>query len=110
MDQNIYQAINGTFYDPLSVRRALISATRNGLNALIDKYRNGDETERANAEGLLVSASRAAFGLPAVDPKTGQGITDSTALAVLTAYTKWLKGKGSTARITPTPAPCTGCP
>lgn len=107
-ERAVYQCpVTGRFYDPLAVKRGL--AVRGGFNAAVAESQSPDEQTRAAGEEKLVAASRKAFGFAPVDPKTGEGVTDAVALEALTAFTRWLKGKGETALGGRNDAPCTAC-
>lgn len=91
--------VTGRFYDPLRVRRDLLSRDFNKLVA-----------DRAANEGDLVTVGRAALGLSEIDAETGAGWTDAAVLDALTSFTEYLAGKDETAQNSPTSAPCTDCP
>lgn len=110
-EKDIYQCpVSGRFHDPLAVKRAVVLASKGRFNDAVAAWKGEDQVDRANAEAVLVTAARAGLGLPPVDPKTGQGVTDAQAIEALTAFTKWCRGKGQRAASTHDSRPCTGCP
>lgn len=112
-ERQVYRCpVTGRYLDPLAARRSMFAAAkgRGGFNGAVADARSPDEGVRAAGEERLVAAGRAALGLPPIDPKTGEGVTDAVAMEALTAFTRWLSGKGGTARGGPSGAPCTDCP
>lgn len=106
----IYQCpVTKRFYDPLAVKRALRKAN-GAILALARATADEDEDARLAAEEKIAAAGRAAFGLAPVDATTGSGVPEALVLAAVTAFTRWLRGKGETAQSGPTSAPCTDCP
>lgn len=100
------------FFDPLAVKRSLVLAGRGQLNAHFATYgkADADPVAKARAEEAIVAAGRAAFGLPPIDPKTGEGVGDAKVIEAVTAFTRWLRGKDKAAQNGPNSAPCTACP
>jgi hypothetical protein len=108
---------HGTFNaDPLAVRRGLLAATSGrcwqmaarmaryeaDLAAAADEPGEEGEAKRAEwslrmceIEGQLVAAARATFGLPAVDPQKGFGVTETEALKILKDFLTWVEQKKS---------------
>lgn len=110
-EQEIYKCpICDRYYDPLAVRRAVVLASAGKYNEAVAGRKGDDPVASAEAEALLVRAARAAFSLPAVDPATGAGWTDSQALDALGAFTRWLKAKKGSGQTGRNSTPCTGCP
>lgn len=109
-EKAVYNAPNGIRYDPVSVDRRLIVATRNRLHELITLRNiaaeglgdvspqgvNDSAVEAAAAELELSSASRKAFGLPDFPE-----CTDGEALELLYHFLGYLEGKGETAGTPP---------
>lgn len=110
-DARIYQCpVTQQFYDPLAVRRALTLASRPaGFNAALQDSRSADEAKQADGEARVIAATRAALGLPAIDAKTGKGVPDQVVLDAITAFTRWLAGKGPRPADGSIGAPCTDC-
>jgi hypothetical protein len=108
---------HGRFHaDPLALRRGLLAATdgrcwqlareagdlERALGQAADEPGEAGDARRAEGstrlaavEGRLVEAARAVFGLPAVDPKTGYGVTEMESLKLLRAFLDWLEQKKS---------------
>lgn len=103
------------YLDPLAVRRDLLVATSgrcwewarqarqlaDDLAALGDAATDEAAAQRAEwsarqaeLEGPLAGAAVRAFGLAPLDPETGFGFTETTALGLLYDYLGWLEGKG----------------
>jgi hypothetical protein len=98
----------GQFFDPLAVKRRLLLAGKGRINEAFAAY--ADPEKRLVAEGVIVACGREAFGFAPIDPKTGNGVTDTKVIEAVTAFTRWLRGKGSPAQSGPNSAPCTDCP
>lgn len=61
--------------DPLDIHLRLLVALGNGANAILAAAQNQQEpATAAEARLRLIGAVREVFGLPAIDPFTGQGI------------------------------------
>lgn len=105
----------GVFVDPLKLRRKLLSATsgrcwewakrvkeyESQLAKIKDQAGETPEAQRAEwskdmaeLEGRLAEAAMTAFGLNPVDPETGLGVTEMTALELLNDFLGWLEKKG----------------
>lgn len=100
-ERQIYTCpFSGRKFDPLAVKRAIAKAAQGKFNELV----TADDTDG------LIAVGRVAFGFAPVDPETGVGVLDATVYDALTAFTKWLAGKGQRAQSGPDSTPCTGCP
>lgn len=84
----------GDFHDPLQVRRTLYLGSGGQFNTWLEEQRNGDTEAAMRAHEKLLPLVRAAFNLPPIDHLTGYGIADEQALQVLSAFLRWLEGKG----------------
>jgi hypothetical protein len=98
----------GGQFDPLALRR--VFRIRSEYNKALTDMGSEDDAVAASAEGTVVSIGRQAFGLRPVNPNDGTGVTDAIVLEAVSAFTRWLKGKGQTAQSGPNSAPCSGCP
>ncbi len=56
-----------------------------------EKEDAGDRVARLEAEGRLADATARAFALPAYDPQTGQGHTESELLDLMDQFLGWLE-------------------
>jgi hypothetical protein len=117
-------AVNGQrlFADPMAVHRRLTLALGGNPNAVLEQSEAGlfeednpaaaDEPQnrlaRAAAEERLWPAVRSALGLPAFDPKTGQGVTDATCRRLLDQFVAFEAQKKTTAPASPIGPPPTG--
>lgn len=103
------------YLDPLAVRRDLLVGTSGrcwewardakqleaDLAAVGDAPGDGPAAQRAewsarlaDLEGRLAPAAMRAFSLEPVDPETGFGFTELTALELLYDFLGWIEGKG----------------
>jgi hypothetical protein len=109
-ERQIYTCpITGRAYDPLSVRRAIITASKNQFNSIVGRVRSKDKLESETAIGEVIAIGRKALTLEPVSTK-GDGILDSQVYDAITAFTVYLTKKGLRERKRPTSAPCTDCP
>jgi hypothetical protein len=98
-------------YDPLAVKRTLAVQSKRQINKWIADAQQTDDPGKADvAIGNLVAVARVAFALPAVDPKTGEGVPEATVYESFVAFTVWLRGKDEREQRTLSSAPCSGCP
>jgi len=96
-------------YDPLELRRKFTLQSQGRLHALVDQFNDGTEVEKAAAEGELVAAARAVFGLKPAAEKGGS--CDAAVLEYLAHYLEWLsKPSEPTIKAFPNSSPCTDCP
>ena len=110
-ERQIYTCpITGRKYDPLAVKRSLAIASRGGFNAAVADSRSTDAVIRASGQERLVTYARSALSLLPINPETGVGWLDVVVLDAITAFTRWLAGKGGRVQSGPNSAPCTDCP
>jgi hypothetical protein len=112
-ERRVYKCpLTDRYHDPLAARRAMLARAGGAakFNEAIKDSRSADPDVRDRGEAALVAAGRAALGLEPVDPRTGAGVPEAVVLEALTAFTRWLAGKGETVPAGPSGAPCTGCP
>lgn len=104
----------GVYVDPLKLRRKLLTATsgrcwewakkvktyESQLVQIKDLAGETPEAQRAEwskdmaeLEGRLAEAAFAAFELAPIDPETGLGVTEMTALEFLNDFLGWLEKK-----------------
>lgn len=93
------------YADPLECLRSLHRSTGGRLDELLDRQRAGAAADRSgdaaaaaaalDAEAKLVAAAREAFGLAAIDPASGSGVTYEEAWGVLCQFLEYLRGKAS---------------
>lgn len=84
----------GDFHDPLAVRRKLYLGSGKQFNKWLEDQRSGDTATAMLAHEKIIPLVREAFGLPPIDHLTGYGVADEQVLLVLTAFLRWLEGKG----------------
>lgn len=85
-------------HDPLALRRAFIlSKDYNSAAEGVRAHAEGTESH-AQAEEKLVAIGRSIFAMPAINPDTGEGWTDTEVIGAVSAFTRWLKGKVETAQ------------
>jgi hypothetical protein len=110
-DKLIYTTPDGLrSYDPLSLRRKLLLASKNRLNEWVALYNDAlDEVDALTAEDSLVAATRAAFVLPPMTEPNG--VSDKTVLEYLSHLLEWLSAPLSPMGVgSPIDRPCTDCP
>jgi len=101
--------INGEsrYFDPMMVHRRLTLSLGGKASEILEASTAEDPLARAVAEEKLWPATRAAFQLPALDSKTGQGVTDATCQRILDEFLSWLSQKKMTTAPLPTGSPPT---
>lgn len=109
--------------DPLTVLRRLTQASGGNPNRLLDQARRlppeGDPEQgipdpdpmavlqATEAADRLVEACRAAFGLPPIDPDTGEGVPEQVVWDALEAYLAFCDAKKKPSASGPTCSPPT---
>lgn len=110
-DKLIYTLPDGSkSYDPLSVRRKLLLASKNQLNRWIELYNDAvEELDRLAAEESLIGVAREAFGLPPLTEKGGSA--DKTVMEYLSHLLEWLSVPvNQSFNPTSIDTPCLDCP
>lgn len=79
----------GLHYDPFRVLASLHHYSGGKLN---DMVRAANESPAGALQ--LVAVGRRAFGLPAIDPTSGEGTPDAAVLAAVEAFSEYVRGKG----------------
>lgn len=129
-EREIFKMPDGTWTDPLVLRRALIRAAGGDLDTLLDAARepkvpvtpDGQPAAplpvenpvavlgRLDAQERLHRVICEAFRLPPFDPATGQGTTEDDSMRVLNGWYAWLAGERNGAGAGPTGSPSTAGP
>lgn len=83
------------WYDPLTVRRALLRDSAGQFNEWLAATRSATDGSPAAlaAYDKLIPVARRAFDLPPIDPTTGTGVAEEQVVAVVDAFLRWLAGK-----------------
>jgi hypothetical protein len=81
--------VTDRYYDPYRVLAALYHYSGNKLNEMV---RAANESPAGSLK--LAEVGRRAFGLPAIDPATGEGTPDAVVLAVVEKFSEYVRGKG----------------
>ena len=98
-EKRIFQyQLNGTtlYADPLRIKRLLQIGTGGQFDQLVEQQRDGNEVQQAEANGILASATAAAFKFPLLDPKSGNGFTEGEAIDLLRRFLEWVEQKKTT--------------
>ena len=112
------------YLDPMSIRRTLMTQSSGrcwewirSARAILQTLKeipDDDFSEKAIAtraelsmrqsvlEGDLADAAYHAFGFEPIDAETGEGITETQILRLLTEYVGWVESKKESAGISPT--------
>lgn len=92
-DRLVYTSPSGTAYDPLALRRGLVTASNGRLNDFLAAWsaEATPEAEQAAAEECLVQIARQAFGLKPFDVEGG--VLDAVVLEHLEHMLEWLSVK-----------------
>jgi hypothetical protein len=88
--------------DPLALRRALVRAAQGDLYelsvraaAVPEPTDKGAILAHEAAQEELLGVIRQGFGLPGIDPDTGEGITERMCWRIWNTWQEWLKGEPS---------------
>lgn len=92
------------YVDPLDIRRRLVRAGGGEINLIIaDAQKEIDPKNpievlcKMDAQEKRLVAVRQAFGFAEINPKTGEGVTEATAIGVLYQFLEWLEKNEKTA-------------
>jgi hypothetical protein len=97
------------YADPNAVWRVLVAETGGQLDAIQDRYDQGEADPRGSSEAALAlhRAACAAFGLEPFDRETGSGVVESVSLKILDGFYAWsedLKKNGVTTSMSSPPS------
>lgn len=86
--------VTRTYHDPLHVRRALYLGSSGEFNEWLVAQRDKDVAVAFTTHEKLLPVVREAFGFAPLDTNTGRGVTDEEVIRAMSAYLRWLEGKG----------------
>lgn len=92
--------------DPLRIWREMSAATKGNLNGTISEAKEKTPEKAFVAQALLVTAIRAVFLMPNINPTTGDGATEVQVWEAFDAFLEFMsKKKGSTETSLTSPLP-----
>lgn len=88
-----FNGVEMVYADPLRIYRQLQAALDGDTNAYLERMRSEAAADSNTAKDRVLAAVISVFGMPAFDPKTGQGTLEQDAMAVLRNYLEFMHAK-----------------